>query len=77
MKQNSDNEHDSATLFARLVIATAQEFELDYDEAMQFIGKACNAGGWPDKEEEPELVEDLRKIATMAPSPKLNPDRPF
>jgi hypothetical protein len=75
MKQNSDNEHDSATLFARLVIATAQEFELGYDEAVQFICEACKAGGWPDQEEEPELVEELRRVATW-PERRF-PDPPF
>ena len=54
---------DAAALFDRLVGAVAEEYELNYDEAMGYIREACNAGGLPDPEEEPELVDELRQAA--------------
>jgi len=46
-----------------LVGAVAEEHELNYDEAMGFIRESCNAGGLPDPEEEPDLVDELRQAA--------------
>jgi hypothetical protein len=56
----------AATLFARLVDAVQVEFDLGYDKAMRFIRESSNAGGFPNREEEPELVEELRQVAAKS-----------
>jgi hypothetical protein len=58
-----DETDDAAVLFDRLVGAVAEEYELNYHEAMGFIRESCKAGGLPDPGEEPELVEELRQAA--------------
>jgi hypothetical protein len=64
METESEMETErAATLFARLVDAVQVEFDLDYDKAMRFIRESSKAGGLPNREEEPELVEELRLAA--------------
>ena len=53
----------AAALFNRLVDVVAEAYELSYQQAMRFIQEGCNAGGLPNPEEEPELVEQLREGA--------------
>ena len=42
-----EREIDAAILFARLVEAVENEYELDYDEAQRFISESINAGAGP------------------------------
>jgi hypothetical protein len=64
METESEMETEAAaTLFARLVDAVQGEFDLDHDEAVRFIRESSKAGGFPNREDEPELVEELRQAA--------------
>jgi hypothetical protein len=50
-------------LFERLIEAVQQEHGLSHSEAMSFVKESCSAGGLPNVEEEPEVVEQLRAAA--------------
>src|SRR5215211_9402443 len=39
-------------LFHRLLETVSERYHLDYDQAMCFVGEACNAGGLPNPDEE-------------------------
>ena len=55
-------------MFHRLAEAVAERYRLDHDEALRYIRESCNAGGFPNPEEEPELVEQLREAARDEPN---------
>jgi transposase len=50
-------------LFGRLIEDVQQEHDLSDSEAMCFVQESCSAGGLPNAEEEPEVVEELRAAA--------------
>ena len=66
-------ELDAFNLFWTLVEAVEDEFGLAHDQAVAFIKEACNAGGMPRRDEEPELVEQLRHVAMLARGPDPEP----
>ena len=55
-------------LFEGLLEAVSERFDLDYDQAMRFVSESISAGGLPNPEEEPELVEELRRAACYEPN---------
>ena len=58
---------DVGISFHSLVEAVAEQYDLDHDQALRFIGESCNAGGPRNPEEEPKLLEELREAARHEP----------